>query len=419
VNWSVTVMNEFRPNVMSSSDQSAGDFRNDVRKWLRQEAPKYEPPADINERSPALLELARQWQIAKSQAGYAAFMWPKELGGHASAQKQIIFMQEQGRYKLPPTAFFVGTDVVIPALLYFDEKAHLERFAAPALRAEETWCELFSEPGAGSDLAGIRARAERDGNDWIINGQKVWNSFAQWADWAMIVVRTDPKVPKHKGLTMFVMDMKTPGIEVRPLRTISGQEEFNEVFLTDVRIPDANRLAGVGDGWKVFMWTLLTERIGNASDPAVGRNLIKALLKLGKKIDHAGGNKLIQSSEMRARLADYYVDVSAVGLINARMVDELVSGKVAGPESGIGKMVLSSRLQEMAAYGIDVSGVAGLVGNDAVSAELAEIHDGFLSAPGYRVGGGTDQILRNLIAEQVLGLPREDRPDKDVPFNQL
>jgi hypothetical protein len=258
-----------------------------------------------------------------------------------------------------------------------------------------------------------------EGHDWIVNGQKVWTSGAFFADWGLLLARSDPLVPKHKGLTYFLLDMRTPGVEVRPLKQLGGRSEFNEVFLTDVRIPDRLRLGEVNGGWKVAITTLSNERLALTGDAAVGRNLIAPLLGLASRLTAADGRPLIEDSGFREQLASYYVTVAGIDHLGARISTALSRGQNPGPEAAIGKMTLTRWLQAMGSFGMDLAGIAGGIVEQRCDADLYEIQQGYFLAPGYRMGGGTEEIGKNIIAERVLGLPPDARPDKDVPFNQI
>jgi alkylation response protein AidB-like acyl-CoA dehydrogenase len=313
----------------------------------------------------------------------------------------------------------LGTGMALPTILAHGRPEHLAALGRATIRGDVIWCQLFSEPAAGSDLAGIRTAAVRDGDRWIINGQKVWTSGAFFADWGLLLARTDPTVPKHKGLTYFLLDMKSRGVEVRPLRQLGGRSEFNEVFFTDVSIPDSMRLGEVGRGWAVAMTTLSNERLALTGDAAVGRNLIGPLLRLAKRTIGPSGELLIDDVGFRERLASYYVAVAGVEHINARITSALSRGDNPGPEATVGKMTLTRLLQSMGTFGMDLAGIGGFVVDPTVDPDLHEIQQGLLLAPGYRMGGGTEEIGKNIIAERVLGLPPDVRSDKDVPFNKV
>ena len=291
----------------------------------------------------------------------------------------------------------------------------LDRYVRPALRGEEVWCQLFSEPAGGSDLAALRTRAERDGDDWIINGQKIWTSGAHLSDFGIIVVRTDPNVPKHEGLTFFFLDMKSPGIEIRPIHQMSGASHFNEVFFTDVRVPDAQRLGAVGQGWKVSLTTLMNERlaVGEVHRPGC-RGPAGA-----QPLADAGRQPAIRNGAVRERIAEWYARTQGLKFTRFRTMTALSRGQTPGPENSIHKLVNACKLQDIASYGLDLMGMAGLVMDDDLAEAYAMFQQALLSSPSARIAGGSDEILRNIIAERVLGLPADIRVDKNRPFNQV
>jgi alkylation response protein AidB-like acyl-CoA dehydrogenase len=283
------------------------------------------------------------------------------------------------------------------------------------VRGEEVWCQLFSEPGAGSDLAGLRTRAVRDGDEWVINGQKVWTSGAHYSDFGILVTRHDPTLPKHKGLTYFFLDMKSPGVEVRPIKQISGASDFNEVYFTNVRIPDSQRLGEVGSGWQVSLTTLMNERlaVGGAPPPDAAE-----LMKLAQRIE-VDGVKAIEDPATRAKIAEWYVEAAGLTHIRSRSLTALARGETPGPESSIAKVVSAPKLQEVSSYGADLLDMAGVLTDPAQTLSDALFQSGYLYAPGLRIAGGTDEILRNIIAERVLGLPGDIRVDRGKPFNEI
>jgi alkylation response protein AidB-like acyl-CoA dehydrogenase len=285
----------------------------------------------------------------------------------------------------------------------------------PALHGDEIWCQLFSEPTGGSDLAGLRTRAERDGDDWVINGQKIWTSGAHFCDYGIVVVRTDPNARKHDGLTMFLLSMKTPGIEVRRIKQISGTSNFNEVFFTDVRVPDSQRLGKVGEGWKVSLTTLMNERlaVGDAPGPDVDD-----IFDLAREIE-LDGEPAIKNRAVREKLAEWYVKTQGLKYTKFRTITALSRGETPGPEASITKVVSASKLQDIASFGMDLLGQSGAIMDPEYAPMNAWFQEAYLFAPGLRIAGGSDEILRNIIAERVLGLPGDIRVDKDLPFNKL
>jgi alkylation response protein AidB-like acyl-CoA dehydrogenase len=404
-----------------TSEEAA--FRADVRRFLEANAKRrsatetahrgrYIPDANMAES----LARAKEWQAKKADAGFAAITWPKKWGGRdGSPIEQVIYNQEEANYAVPRGVFEIGLGMCIPTMMAYGTPEQLERHVRPALRGEEVWCQLFSEPAAGSDLAGLRTRAERSGDDWIINGQKIWTSGAHFADFGIIVTRTDPDVPKHQGLTFFFLSMKSPGIEVRRIKQISGTSNFNEVFFTDVRVPDSQRLGNVGDGWKVSLTTLMNERLAVGDAPGPDFDDIFALAR-SLELD---GGPAIRNPAVREKLADWYVKTVGLKYTKFRTMTALSRGQTPGPEASITKLVSASKLQEIASYGIDLVGMTGAVMDGEIAPMEAWFQEALLYAPGLRIAGGSDEILRNIIAERVLGMPGDIRPDKDVPFREL
>jgi alkylation response protein AidB-like acyl-CoA dehydrogenase len=329
--------------------------------------------------------------------------------------QQVIYNQEETQYLVPRGVFEIGLGMCIPTVMKHGSEEHRKRYVKPALQGEEVWCQLFSEPAGGSDLAGLRTRAERDGDHWVINGQKIWTSGAHFSDYGIVVVRTDPSARKHDGLTMFLLNMKSPGIEVRRIKQISGTSNFNEVFFTDVRVPDSDRLGKVGEGWKVSLTTLMNERlaVGDAPGPDVDD-----IFELARTLD-LDGEPAIKNPAVRERLADWYVKTQGLKYTKFRTITALSRGQTPGPESSITKLVSASKLQDIASYGMDLLGMSGAVMDPELAPMQAWFQEALLYAPGLRIAGGSDEILRNIIAERVLGLPGDIRVDKDLPFNKL
>ncbi len=394
-------------------------FRAEVRAWIASTGKRFVRPANASDVE--IVRTARAWHAARADAGYTGFGLPESIGGRPGALiEEIIFLQEQANHPMSRVEIMtLGTGMAIPTVLAHGAPEHLEMLGRKTLRGDIIWCQLFSEPGAGSDLAGIRTSAVREGDDWVVNGQKVWTSGAFFADWGLLLTRSDPSVPKHRGLTYFLLDMRTPGVEVRPLKQLGGRSEFNEVFLTDVRIPDRLRLGEIHGGWKVAITTLSNERLALTGDAAVGRNLIAPLLRLASRVPAADGRRLIDDSGFRERLASYYVTVAGIDHIGARISTALSRGQNPGSEAAIGKLTLTRWLQAMGTFGMDLAGVAGAIVDRDADPDLFEIQQGFFLAPGYRMGGGTEEIGKNILAERVLGLPPDIRVDKDVAFKRL
>ncbi len=359
---------------------------------------------------------AKAWQAKKADAGYAAITWPKEWSGEGgSAIQQVIYDQEEAKYAIPRGIFEIGLGMCIPTLCTWGTQAHRDRYVKKALRGEEIWCQLFSEPAAGSDLAGLRTRAERDGDDWVINGQKIWTSGAQFCDFGVLVTRTDFAAPKHKGLTYFFLDMKSPGVEIRPIKQISGASHFNEVFFTDVRIPDSQRLGAVGDGWKVSLTTLMNERYTIGGRAGVD---VDDVIELARNVELEDGPAL-KNPVIRDKLADWYVMSRGLKYSHFRTMTALSRGETPGAQSSIGKLVTAAKLQNMSALAMDLLEQGGVITDPEYAPMAALFQTTLMTSPSGRIAGGSDEILRNIIAERVLGLPPDIRVDKDVPFNQL
>ena len=392
-------------------------FRLEVREWLKNNAnPDKKSAGYVLDEETGALSRAREWQANKAEAGYAAITWPEEYGGLGGTSIQsVIYSQEEAKYNVPTGFFDIGLGMCIPTMMAWATKEQNERFVEPALYGKEIWCQLFSEPSAGSDVAGIRTKAEKDGDDWIINGQKVWTSGAHYCDFGIIVVRTDPNVPKHKGLSFFFLDMKSPGIEIKPIRQISGGSNFNEVFFTDVRVPDSQRLGEVGEGWKVALTTLMNERLAIGVPKSADYPSLTQLAK-----DVVLNNKpAIKNDLVRSKIADWYVQSEGLKYTKMRSLTSLSKGETPGPESSIGKVVSAPKMQDLASFAMDLQGAAGILNDPDIALMHSIFQNQWMSAAGYRIAGGTDEILRNIVAERVLGLPQDVRVDKTAPFNEL
>jgi acyl-CoA dehydrogenase len=398
------------------------EFRVEVHAWLKANArPARGEPGYEGRVGPATTDAmseAKAWQAKKAAKGYARITWPKELGGlGGTAIQQVIYNQEEAKFDVPSTyAFSIGLGMCIPTLMAYGSKEMVARYVAPSLRGEEIWCQLFSEPAAGSDVAGLRMRAERDGDSWIVNGQKIWTSGAHYSDFGLLLARTDFEAPKHKGLTMFFLSMRSSGVDVRPIKQASGSANFNEVFFTDVRIPDSQRLGEVGQGWTVALTTLMHERLAVGGGQG-GTIDVKELLALVRHLELEDGPAL-RNGHVREKIADWYVRSAGLKYTTYRTMTALSRGQQPGPEASIAKVVVASKLQELCAFATELESEAGaLAGDDAPAHGAFQL--GWLGAPGYRIAGGTDEILRNIIAERVLGLPSDIRVDKKLPFNKL
>jgi alkylation response protein AidB-like acyl-CoA dehydrogenase len=381
------------------------DFSARAATWLAEHAPR-EPVPDVAE--------ARLFQAELHDAGFAGIAWPAEYGGQGLTQvEQRVFDDLARDYPLPTKPFLIGLGMVGPALLDLGTTEQKRRFLRPMLRGEEIWCQLFSEPDAGSDVAGLTTRARRDGDGWILDGQKVWTSRAEYAEWGAVLARTDPDVPKHRGITMFVVDMSSPGVQVGPLRDMTGAIRFNEVFFDGVRLPAGAVVGAVGEGWAAAVRMLGHERI-TISDLRLPRDHPASHTALAALARARG---VAADRHVRRRLAEVYRAERLAELLAARLSEEARAGRPIGPRGSAGKLA-AGRLARLSADAIaDVAGHTALAwepGDDAAARLAAAL----LDAPSARIAGGTDEIQRQIIGDRVLGLPREPAPDRDVPFSE-
>jgi alkylation response protein AidB-like acyl-CoA dehydrogenase len=306
------------------------------------------------------MKASKAWQAKKAAAGYAQITWPEAWGGPGGTPiQQVIFNQEEANFGVPPNPFQIGLGMCVPTVMTFADDDTKKRFVKPALHGEEIWCQLFSEPAGGSDVAAARTRAIKDGPgpdaEWVINGQKVWTTGAQFSDFGIVLVRTNVDAPKHKGLTMFWLDMKSPGVEVKPIHQMSGGSGFNEVYFTDVRLKDSQRLGAVDDGWKVALVTLMNERlaVGGSSGAQYGD-----IMKLSREIIGEAG-PMLKDAAFREKLAEYYVQTEGLKFTRFRTMTALSKGQTPGPESSIGKIIAAVQMQNLANEAVASSGTRG------------------------------------------------------------
>jgi alkylation response protein AidB-like acyl-CoA dehydrogenase len=398
-------------------------FRTEAKAWIDANAPS-EFEAELSKASLGriklqkhdIVEVAKAWQKKKADGGWVCLHWPKEYGGRgATPVERVIWQQEEGVYFKLTSPFQIGEGMCGPTLMAYGSEADKRRYLPRIASGEEIWCQLFSEPSGGSDVAGLRTRAERDGDHWIINGQKIWTSGAHYADYGILITRTDPTVPKHKGLTMFYIDMKSAGVEIRPIKQANGMQEFNEVFFTNLRIPDKQRLGAVGDGWNVSLTTLMNERMSIGARLATG---FPELFEFCSNLMTDDG-LAIDDRATRSKLANWAVKASGLKYTSYRAISALSKGERPGPENSIGKLVAGSMLQDIAMYAMDLQGAGGMLTDPEAAEAAGQFQAMLMSSPSVRIAGGTDEILRNIIAERVLGLPGDIRVDKDVPFNKI
>ncbi len=414
---------------MNTDARQLSDFRARAQQWLSahaelrsesldaqwgcgsDEVQIFHDLADADER--ALLDDLRDWQRLKFDAGFGAISWPEQFGGQGlDPSFEDVFALAEADYRTPPHHELTSVTVrlIAPTIRLLGTPHLQKRLIVPFLRGEELCCQLFSEPSAGSDLAGLRTRATREGDEWVINGQKVWSSGARFAQWGELLTRTDPDVPKHAGMTAFMLPMDAPGVEIRPLRQMSGGRSFCEVFLTDVRLPDSLRLGDVGAGWKVALTTLGFERGNSTNNADVGGSFAQVLALtrwLGTAADQ----------QTQARLAQVYAHEFLATIANLRDQQARRQGRPLGPVGSIRKLQWVQKMMLIsdvvcAELGPRLAADTGEWGTFAWTRHV-------LGAPGYRIAGGSDEVQRNIIAERMLGLPGEARADRDVPWRDV
>jgi len=403
-------------DINETPEQQA--FRLEARSWLEAHASRRMAGADTSEDVDLAdhIEACRKWQAVLCEHGWAGITWPAEFGGRGGTAVQAsIFAEEQAAFDVATGAFAVAIGMVGPTLIAHGSDDQRTRWLGPMLGGQHVWCQLFSEPGAGSDLASLGTRAERTDGGWIVNGQKVWTSLGQFADWGILLARTDPDVPKHAGITYFCVDMTTPGIEVAPLTQITGVAHFNEVFLTDVFIPDDNVVGAVGDGWSVARTTLMSERsfIGSGTGGWSVDQLIDAARQRGLDTDPI----------VRQQLAGAVTRARTLEFLGYRMRTAMVQGRMPGPEMYVMKLAYARH------WAVTAEVAMAILGPDAMLGDFSPHHSGdtadqwwqtmFLNQYAIRLGGGTDEVQGNIISEQGLGLPREPSVDRGVPWRKL
>jgi alkylation response protein AidB-like acyl-CoA dehydrogenase len=369
---------------------SEEQFRDELRSWLEVNHPGEEPSGDE-----AAFEFRRAWQKKLHDEGYAGLSWPKEYGGRgATLIEQAIFGEEMARAKAPQPANVLGLVMGGPVVIAHGTDEQKARYLEPILSGEEIWCQGFSEPDSGSDLASLKTKAVKSNGEWVVTGQKVWTTFAHHAKWCMLVARTDPDVPKHKGLTYFLMDMDQEAVQVRPLRQITGEAEFNELFIEEARIPDENVLGGVGEGWTVAITTLMHERAGLGAVSAAGIKVV-----LGSLIELARERGLDSDPVIRQRIAQLVIESELLRLNSWRGLTQIMKSGVPGPEGSLPKWQWADLNQAITELAMEIRG-------DEAPLKDSDWTYRFLRARANSIEGGTTEILKNIISERVLGLPK-------------
>jgi alkylation response protein AidB-like acyl-CoA dehydrogenase len=393
------------------SELSVTDFRNRARAWLEQNAPR----RGGGDAEPGRADIATQkaFQAKLYDAGFAGITWPEEYGGQGlSNAEQIAFTHVARDFTLPVGAFIIGLGMPGPTILELGTEEQKKRYLPRLLRGEEIWCQLFSEPSAGSDVAGLITTAVRDGDEWVLNGQKVWTSGAQYSDYGAVIARTDPTVPKHNGITMFILDMRAPGVTVRPLKVATGATPFNEVFFDQVRLPGDSVIGEVDDGWRAAVIMLRNERvaIGTMAAPRTSPLSYHSLSGLAARLGTGA------DAGLSRKLAELYARERSVQLFGQLLREEAMAGRDPGPRGSVAKLA-------GAELGIFASQVAAeVLGPAAAASDRADVRavlNAMISAPGSSIAGGTNEIQRNIIGERVLGLPKDPGVDRSTPFNQL
>jgi alkylation response protein AidB-like acyl-CoA dehydrogenase len=384
------------------------EFRAKVQAFLRDNLPPGWGKAGFRPEGMSMTDFLRDWQRRLYEGGFLGMAWPKEFGGQGASQIEMaIFNEEVARVRAPAPLNVLGLTMAAPTIITYGTDDQKKRYLSKILSCEEIWCQGFSEPNSGSDLAAARTRAELQGDEFIVNGQKVWTTLGHIADWCMLVVRTDPDAPKHRGLSYLLVDMKSPGITVRPLRQMTGESEFNEMFFEDVHVPRQNLLGGLNEGWRVATTTLMNER-GTTALASVMRYRIvfDEILDLVRSMQRNGGPATTDPT-VRQRLAQFYVELEMLRFTSYRAFSQILRGGNPGPEGSISKLAWSELNQRMQEFVIELEGPASqLVKGSPYAVQGGRWQHHFLRSRANTIEGGTSEIQRNIIAERVLGLPR-------------
>jgi alkylation response protein AidB-like acyl-CoA dehydrogenase len=391
-------------------------FRSNVKIWLEANATRRTDKLHMGMEGDTAFQEAKDWYKKKADDGFACLTWAKEYGGAGlTSLHEVVWTQEVENYKTRDAHFVIGIGNCGPAVMHFASEEAKRKLLPRMASAEDVWCQLFSEPSAGSDVAGLRTRAEPDGDHWALNGQKIWTSGAQYSDYGVVLTRTDPTISKYRGLTLFMIDMRQSGVEVRPIKQMDGGGHFNEVFFNNAIVPDTYRLGEVGGGWAGALTVLMSERLAISGVQPTG---FPQFLDLVKSLE-LNGQPIADDPLVRDRLATWYSQYAGLQAVNKRMLTAVAKGGIAGAEASLGKLVGAVMNQEIANFACQIFGPAGIVQDTELSPERAHFQQQVLFSPGVRLAGGTDEVMRNILAEQVLGLPQEPRADKGIPFQDI
>jgi alkylation response protein AidB-like acyl-CoA dehydrogenase len=382
-------------------------YRMEVRKWLEANQPP--PLAQIDEENSGddvAWNRLKAWHTKLYEAGWAGLTWPKEYGGRgATFIEQVIFQQELGRLGLPMGCNVLGVIMNGPALMQWGTEEQKKRYLQPILAGEEIWCEGMSEPGAGSDLASIQCRAELKGDDFVVNGQKVWTTIAHRSHFCQLFVRTDPDAPKHKGMSALIVDMRSPGVTVRPLMQITGDSEFNEIFFEDVKVPKENLLGPMNQGWQVLVATLMHERFGIGETIGGTEQTLHALVELAKRAQ-INGRPAIEEDEIRQQLAQFAIEVTAKKYNGLRSLSRRLKGLQPGSEASISKLISTDLGQRMVKFTTRLLGEYAMLESHTPFAPRGDWMKRILASESMTIAGGTSMVQRNMIGERILGLPK-------------
>jgi alkylation response protein AidB-like acyl-CoA dehydrogenase len=392
---------------VTHAEQRRDDFRQRVRAWLESNAAAFTSGSSgQSERIAAddedAMTVARACQRALFDADLAGITWATEYGGQGlGLAEQLVFNQEARPYNLPLQPFTIGFGMCGPTILEAGNETQKQKYLPRMLRAEDLWCQMFSEPEAGSDLAALRTRAVHRDHEWVLNGQKIWISRAQWCTYGLILTRTDPDAPKHQGLTMFVLDLASPGVTIRPITLMNGEAHFNEVFLDDVRVPEENVVGEVGQGWRAALTTLMNERVTlGATRPLDDVDTVDRLVDIGRRRGTIDAHR-------SAALVDLWLREHVLALLSERVGARILADAAPGPEGSVAKLVRTAYSKASAELALELYGAGSVAWPDG-DAEAAALSRQVTYVPVLSIAGGTDEVLKNVIGERILGLPRQD-----------
>jgi alkylation response protein AidB-like acyl-CoA dehydrogenase len=423
-------MTQSRGGTDTLPDES--EFRKRVSAFLKKNGRPLQPGKANGDQRPQrgrasddeVVAAAKAWQRALCDANLAGILWPKQYGGQElPVRYEAIYREELAHYETSASnVFSVGFGMCMPTLLACGTEEQKARFVPPAVRADELWCLFLSEPGAGSDLAGLQTRAVKDGDIWRVNGQKVWTTGAQHCDFGLLLARTDPDMPKHRGLTMFILDLHTPGVTVRPLHQMNDDSEFNEVFFDDVEIPVDRVVGEVGQGWRTAITTLMHERMFVATNGTLpGRTTAKESLfePIMTHVAQARARGLTTDPRVRQELANLYINTCAVNCLALRVEEVESRAPEPGPEGSMVKLAKAQLRVEDSHLAVELGGLSALAWEEADEPRATQLSYAALSAHSLSLGGGTNNVQRNIIGERILGLPKEPEVGKGLPFREL